>query len=117
MSMLTLHDKARTLGLGAMYEKHWGRGEFRDLFDDGSPDWPGTPVAEKVIDLRAFEAAGISVTELIDHYRETLGQQPDGEGVLGRLPATLWSYREAGYAPALPADVGRAVDARAQTRG
>jgi len=56
-----------------MYEKHWARGEFRDLFDDRSPDWPDTPVAEKVIDLRAFESAGLPVAELIDNYRETCG--------------------------------------------
>ena len=111
MSMLTLHDKARTLGLGAMYEKHWGHGGFRDLFDDRSPEWSATPVAEKVIDLRAFEAAGIPVAELIHHYRETLDQQPGGDRVLGSLRETLLAYREAGYSPALPNDVVRGSSA------
>jgi|SRR3954447_4503247 len=111
MCLQTLHDKARTLGLGAMYEKHWGRGQFRDLFDDRSSDWPATPVAEKVIDLRAFESAGLPVAELIDNYRETLGGEPDGEPVIGRLTGTLRTYREAGYSPRLPDDVERAVNA------
>ena len=59
MCLNTLHDKARALGLGAMYEKHWARNEFRDLFDEQSPGWPATPIAQKVIDLRAFESAGM----------------------------------------------------------
>lgn len=116
MCLQTLHDKARTLGLGAMYEKHWARCEFRDLFDDKSPDWPATPVAEKVIDLRAFESAGIPATELIDNYRETTRRQPGGEGILDRLPIALQAYRSAGYSPALPQDLERAMDGRAGIR-
>jgi hypothetical protein len=109
MCLHTLHDKARTLGLGAMYEKHWARCEFRDLFDDKSPDWPATPIAEKVIDLRAFESAGVPVTELIMNYRETLLRQPGGGRILDRLPVALQAYRGAGYSPALPEDVERGM--------
>ena len=109
MCLMTLHDKFRKLGLGAMYEKHWGRGDFRDLFDHQSPDWPSSAVAEKVIDLRAFESAGVPVGELIGHYRETVGRQPGSRQVLDRLPATMRAYREAGYAPRLPHDVVAAI--------
>jgi hypothetical protein len=111
MCLETLHDKARTLGLGAMYEKHWARGGFRDLFDDQSPDWLATPMAEKMIDLRAFESAGLPVAELIGHYCETLQTQTAGDRALGRLPAAVLAYREAGYSPSLPDNVRRAVDA------
>src|SRR5437762_1415972 len=107
MCLQTLHDKARTLGLGAMYEKHWSRGEFRDLFDAQSPDWAATPVAEKVIDLRAFESAGLPVAELIDNYRETLRREPDGGRSLGRLPGAVLAYREAGFTPTLPLDLAQ----------
>jgi hypothetical protein len=109
MCLLTLHDKVRNLGLGAMYEKHWGRGGFRDLFDDRSPDWPATPVAEKVIALQAFELAGVPVGEIIGHYRQTLAAQPGGGSVLDRLPAAMRAYRDAGYRPSLPDELAAAV--------
>jgi hypothetical protein len=105
MCLRTLHDKVRNLGLGALYERHWGRGDFRGLFDDGSPDWPSTAMAEKVVDLRAFASAGVPACEILGHYRETLSGLPGGAGVLARLPATLRAYREAGYSPPLPDDV------------
>lgn len=112
MCLQTLHDKARKLGLGALYEKHWARSEFRDLFDDRSPDWPAMPVPEKAIALRAFESAGLSVAELIDNYRETLrGESGAGDVALDRLPATMRAYREAGYSPKLPEDLERRIDA------
>jgi hypothetical protein len=109
MCLQSLHDKVKNLGLGAMYERHWGLGGFRDLFDDGSADWPSTALAEKVIALRAFESAGVTVAEIIGHYRQTLGRQAGGDQALARLPATLRAYRTAGYAPPLPADVEAAV--------
>src|SRR5215217_2249728 len=109
MCLKTLHDKVRGLGLGALYERHWGRGEFRDLFDDQSPEWPATSLAEKVISLRAFETAGVPVAEVIDNYRETLAPEPDGPAALARLPAALRAYRAAGFAPPLPDDLEAAV--------
>ena len=109
MCLLTLHDKVRNLGLGAMYEKHWGQGNFRDLFDDHSPDWPATAVAEKVIALKAFESAGVPVAEIIGHYRETLASQPDGGSVLDRLPDAMRAYRAAGYCPRLPDELAAAM--------
>lgn len=75
MSLKTLHDRARNLGLGQMYEKHWAS-DFRDLFDDRSPAWSATGMSEKVIDLKAFEGAGLPVAEIIEHYRETVAGQP-----------------------------------------
>lgn len=48
MSLATPHDKVRNLGLGQMYEKHWGR-RFRDRFDQQSPDWAATPIAQKIV--------------------------------------------------------------------
>lgn len=98
MCLKTLHDKARSLGLGLMYEKHWAS-EFRDLFDDRSPEWAATSLVEKMVDLRAFEAAGVPVDELVENYRETLGGQPGGGQVLQSLPSTLAAYQEAGYRP------------------
>ena len=109
MCLKTLHDKVRSLGLGALYERHWGRGGFRDLFDDQSPDWAATSVAEKIIALRAFEDAGVPVAEVLDHYRETLAREPGGAVALARLPAALRAYRAAGYAPRLPDDLEGAV--------
>ena len=111
MCLQTLHDKVRALGLGSLYERHWGRGGFRDLFDDQSPDWPATQMPEKVVALRAFEAAGVPVAEVIGHYRQTLAQQPNGEGAaaLARLPAALRAYRDAGFTPGLPDDLAAAV--------
>src|SRR5687768_9040900 len=112
MCLQTLHDKVRNLGLGALYERHWGRDGFRDLFDDHSPDWASTPMAEKVVALRAFESAGVTAGEIIGHYRETLAGQPDGEEALGRLPAVLRAYREAGYTPRLTDEVDAEAPAR-----
>jgi hypothetical protein len=109
MCLRTLHDKVRNLGLGALYERHWGRGGFRDLFDDQSPDWASTSVAEKVVALRAFESAGVTADEIIANYRETLASQPGGERALGRLPAALRAYRAAGYAPRLTDDGAEAA--------
>ena len=97
MCLATLHDKARNLGLGMMYEKHWGRSGFRDLFDRTSPQWSATQVGEKVVDLRAFETAGLPVDELIQHYRETYGRDGDTGHILDSLPATMQAYRDAGY--------------------
>ena len=109
MCLATLHDKVRGLGLGLMYEKHWGTG-FRDLFDNASADWPATELAQKVVDLRAFEAAGVPVDELIANYRETFARDGDAGRVLDSLPMTLRAYREAGYCPPVPADLAAAVE-------
>ena len=110
MCLTTLHDRVRNLGLGLMYEKHWASG-FRDLFDDRSPEWPATDVAQKVVDLQAFESAGVPVDELIGHYRETFAREGDGgRRVLDGLPTAMRAYREAGYRPRLPDDVAAAVD-------
>lgn len=98
MSLNTLNDRARGLGLGALYEAHMARGEFRDLFDHGSPEWRGTDVAEKLVSLRAFEAAKIGCAELVEHYRETHAGRPEGADILARLPETLDRYRQAGHA-------------------
>jgi hypothetical protein len=113
MSLSTLHDKARNLGLGAMYEKHWRSG-FRGLFDTASPEWAATALTQKVIDLKAFAAAGVSPGELIGHYRETLAQDGKGDALHG-LPEAMRAYREAGYWPPLPDDLDAAVDARAES--
>jgi hypothetical protein len=110
MCLLTLHDRVRNLGLGAMYEKHWGNGGFRDLFDNRSPGWSATAMPEKVIDLQAFEAAGVPVGEIIGHYRETLARQPEVAHVLDSLPATMRAYRDAGYRPRLPDDIEAALE-------
>lgn len=104
MSLLTLHDKLRKLGLGAMCERHL-KSEFRDLFDDRSADWPNTSLAEKIIDLRAFEDAGVPMAQIIDDYRQTLTGEPGGPQILCRLPATLRAYRDAGYLGRLPTDL------------
>ena len=110
MCLATLHDKARNLGLGRMYEKHWGRGGFRDLFDLTSADWSGTAVAEKIIDLKAFESAGLPVGELIEAYRETYAREGDGgRRVLANLAATLRAYHDAGFRPHLPDDLAAMV--------
>ncbi|HZN69993.1 MAG TPA: hypothetical protein VFB66_32260 [Tepidisphaeraceae bacterium] len=109
MCLSTLHTKVRNLGLGAMYEKHWRNG-FRELLDNSSPEWAATSVAQKVIDLKAFAAAGVSPAEIIENYRETLVR--DGKAdALDALPATMRAYREAGYWPPLPDDLDSAVDA------
>lgn len=97
MSLRTLHDRARRLGLGAMYERHWGRDGFRDLFDHGSPAWQTSSIVEKANDLRAIGAAGIPADELIAHYCETLTAIGDPTGALTRLDDTLRAYDEKGY--------------------
>jgi hypothetical protein len=110
MCLLTLQDKVRGLGMGAMYEGHLANGGFRDLLDGRSAEWASTPVAQKVIDLRGFEAAGVSAAELVGHYRQSLARQPGGEdGLLAGLAAAMRTYRAAGYAPPLPPDVEAAV--------
>lgn len=96
MCLKTLHDRARNLGLDQMYEKHWAS-DFRDLFDDRSPAWSRTGMSEKVIDLKAFEGAGIPVAEIIEHYRETVAEQPGNGDVLDSLPRTMQAYHDAGY--------------------
>ena len=108
MSLHSLHDRVRRMGLGAMYERH-ERSAFRDLFDDRSPDWAATSVTQKVIDLKAFASAGVSPAEIIGHYRQTMadGGTPN---VLDSLPETMAAYRAAGYWPPLPDDVVAAVD-------
>ena len=112
MSLQTLHDRARDLGLGAMYERHWGDG-FRGLFDNASPEWGSTALPEKVIALQGFASAGVSAEELITHYRQTLAQ--DGRtDVLGALASTMRDYRTAGYWPPLPADLEAALAAASE---
>src|SRR6185503_14947785 len=74
MSLHSLHDRVRRMGLGAMYERH-ERSAFRDLFDDRSPDWAATAVTQKVIDLKAFASAGVSAGEIIGHYCQTMTQE------------------------------------------
>ena len=108
MCLRTLHDKVRTLGLGAMYEAHWRSG-FRDLLDNASPEWAATDVRQKVIDLKAFASAGVSAEELISHYRETLVQEGRPEA-FESLPLTMRAYRDAGYWPPVPDDVEAAMD-------
>ncbi|MDB5295337.1 MAG: hypothetical protein JWO31_1320 [Phycisphaerales bacterium] len=111
MCLMTLQDRVRKLGMGAMYEGHLAQGGFRDLFDDRSPEWASTPVPQKVIDLKAFEAAGVPVAEVISHYRETLARAEggDGDSGLAAIAAAMQVYRQAGYAPPLPPDVEAAV--------
>jgi hypothetical protein len=105
MCLATLHDKVRNLGLGMMYEKHWGDSGFRDLFDEHSREWRSTSMPEKIVHLKAFQSAGVSTDELINHYRETYTQQGDPGHVLDSLPATMRAYRDAGYWPTLPDDL------------
>ena len=109
MCLRTLHDRVRNLGLGAMYDKHLAS-EFRDLFDNASPEWSATEMPQKVIDLKAFASAGVGAEELIGHYRETLALN-GAEEAAGSLPATMRAYREAGYWPPLPDDLDAATDA------
>ena len=104
MCLLTLHDKVRNLGLGAMYEKHWAA-DFRDLFDNQSAPWRETALPEKVVDLKAFETAGVPVAEIIENYRATLARQPDGKQVLDSLATTMRAYADAGFQPPLPDSV------------
>ena len=96
MCLKTLHDKARALGLGLRYEKHWAS-DFRDLFDNRSPQWAATSLQEKLIDLNAFEAAGVPVSELVENYRETLGARPGADRALQSLPTTLSAYHRVGH--------------------
>jgi hypothetical protein len=105
MCLATLHDRVRSLGLGMMYEKHWGDSGFRDLFDERSPEWSATAMPEKISHLKAFQSAGVSADELINHYRETYAQLGDPAHVLASLPATMRAYRDAGYWPPLPEDL------------
>ena len=114
MSLTTLQDDVRKLGLGQMYEGHLARGGFRDLFDDRSAEWASTAVPQKMIDLRAFESAGVPVAAMIGHYRETLARQPGGGDAVAGLAGAMLAYRAAGYAPALPPDVEAAVQQRQQ---
>ena len=116
MCLKTLGDEVRRLGMAAMYEGHLKQAGFRDLFDDRSPQWSATPMPQKLVDLRAFEAAGVPVAAMIGHYRETLAQQPGGGGRdadVG-LAGAMLAYRAAGFAPALPPDVEAAVQQRQQ---
>jgi hypothetical protein len=112
MSLHSLHDRVRNLGLGAMYEKH-ARSNFRDLFDDRSPEWAATDVTQKVVDLKAFASAGVSAGEIIGHYRQTMTQEGRPQ-VLDSLPETMAAYRAAGYWPPLPDDVAAAADGLAR---
>jgi hypothetical protein len=92
MPVESLHDKAQRAGLAAMYEKHSGRDEFSDLFDPRSPQWAMTSIVEKVNDLRMFTMAGISIDELIAHYRAAHVVAP-----ADRPAAALQTYEDAGY--------------------
>jgi hypothetical protein len=113
MCLRTLGDKVRRLGMAAMYEGHMQQAGFRDLFDDSSPEWAATPMPQKLVDLKAFETAGVPVAEMIAHYRETNAGRPSGgEDPVVRLAATMLAYRRAGYAPPLPPDVEVAVRER-----
>ena len=114
MSLTTLHDRVRSLGLAAMYEKH-SRCGFRDLFDNASADWASTALPQKVVDLKGFASAGVSPAEIIGHYRETAALGGDARA-LDSLPATMRAYRDAGYWPPLPDDLDAAVDALAAPR-
>ena len=109
MCLRSLHDRVRNLGLGAMYDKHLAC-EFRDLFDNASPEWSATEMPQKVIDLKAFASAGVGPEELIGHYRETLALKGD-EQAAGSLPDTMLAYRQAGYWPPLPDDLDALTDA------
>jgi hypothetical protein len=91
-----------------MYERHL-RSEFRDLLDSGSADWAASNLVEKVIDLKAFDSAGVSLREIVEHYRETLAQG-GRERAFDGIPATVKLYREAGYWPPVPDDVEAAID-------
>ena len=113
MSLTTLHDRVKSLGLAAMYEKH-ARCGFRDLFDNASADWASTALPQKVIDLKGFASAGVLPGEIIGHYRETVAGGGDA-GALDSLPSTMRAYRDAGYWPPLPDDLMSAVDALAAT--
>jgi len=108
MCLKMLHDRVKNLGLAAMYEKH-ARSDFRDLFDDQSPEWGATALPQKVIDLKGFASAGVSAGEIIRHYRETMTQGGMAQ-VLDSLPRTMGAYREAGYWPPLPEDLDAAVN-------
>jgi hypothetical protein len=90
--------------MGAMYEGHLAQDKFRDLFDAGSSQWADTAVAQKVLDLRAFETAGVPPAELVAHYRETRAQNPghDAARTADGLAAALRAYAAAGYAPDVP---------------
>ena len=83
MCLRTLHDRVRDLGMGAMYEAHLHCG-FRDLLDSNSAEWASSDVALKVIHLKAFDAAGVPLAEIIEHYREARAPphagQPAGHG-------------------------------------
>ncbi len=114
MSLTTLHDRVRGLGLAAMYERHERCG-FRDLFDNASTDWASTALPQKVVDLKGFASAGVSPAEIIGHYRETAALGGDARA-LDSLPATMRAYRDAGYWPPLPDDLDAAVDALATPR-
>ena len=108
MCLLTLHDRVRNLGLGAMYEHHWGAGgEFADLFDIGSAEWASSPIERKIIDLQAFESAGVSVAELLENYRQTITQRPATMNRIDNLPRTIAAYRDAGFAPPVPEEMMR----------
>jgi hypothetical protein len=113
MSLRTLHDRARRLGLGAMYEGHWSRDGFRDLFDHRSPAWNTSGLVEKANDLRAMAVAGISVDELIANYCETLAAIGDPTDALNRLHATLQVYADMGYPIHATAERVEAEPARA----
>jgi hypothetical protein len=97
--------------MGAMYEGHLHSG-FRDLLDSNSAEWASSDVALKVIHLKAFDAAGVPLAEIIEHYRETLAQAEPGH-TTDSLPATVKLYREAGYWPPVPEDIDAATDAQA----
>ena len=107
MSLITLHDRVRSLGLAAMYEKH-ARCGFRDLFDNASADWASSEMPQKVVDLKGFASAGVLPGEIIGHYRETVTRGGDA-GALASLPSTMRAYRDAGYWPPLPDDLDAAV--------
>ena len=63
MSLTTLHDRVKSLGLAAMYEKH-ARCGFRDLFANASAYWASTALPQKVIDLKGFASAGVLARRL-----------------------------------------------------
>ncbi|HSU68298.1 MAG TPA: hypothetical protein VLJ39_15575 [Tepidisphaeraceae bacterium] len=117
MCLLTLHDKIRRLGLGAMYEKHWASG-FRDLLDSQSPEWEQSPLAQKMIDLAAFESAGVGLGEIVENYRETWGRAPNGPNVLNSLSEALQRYRAAGFPVPMPeSNAGVSAPAEAVPHG
>jgi len=114
MCLMTLHDRVRNLGLGMMYEQHWGN-DFRALLNSASSEWEATTMPEKIVHLEAFENAGVSVEELIANYRETVARGPDTAWLLDNLQVTMRGYAEAGYRPRLPADIEAAVGNAVQT--